>query len=82
MNSETKLIKSRVGLLTFAEQLNNVTSACKLVGISRASLYRIKELYNTGSEEALRELSHRKPIPKNRVIDRAEFGMIFLSFAF
>lgn len=27
MNSETKLIKSRVGLLNLAEQLNNVTRA-------------------------------------------------------
>ena len=32
MNQETKLIKSRLGLLKLAEHLNNVTKACKLMG--------------------------------------------------
>jgi hypothetical protein len=74
MNPETKLIKSRGGLLNLAEQLNNLTRACKLMGTSQDSLYRIKELYNVRGEEGLREMSRRKPIPKKQVRARGGRG--------
>lgn len=43
MNTETKLIKTKLGLLQLAEKLGNVSQACKLFGYCRDSFYRIKE---------------------------------------
>jgi transposase InsO family protein len=46
MNTQIKLIKTKVGLLKLAEKLGNVSQACRLFGYSRDSFYRIKELYD------------------------------------
>ncbi len=62
------IIKHKVGLLNLAEELNNVSKACKIMGVSRDTFYRYQELVNDGGIDAL--------INQNRVDEQIESAVV------
>jgi transposase InsO family protein len=72
IDNTVKIIKHKVGLLNLAEELVNVSKACKVMGLSRDTFYRYKSAVDEGGVEALFDQSRRKPNIKNRVDESIE----------
>ncbi len=71
-----KIIKNKVGLLNLAEELGNVSRACKLMGFSRDTFYRYKSAVEEGGVESLFDKSRRQPNLKNRVDEPTEQAIL------
>lgn len=76
LHSNSKIIKHKIGLLNLAEELGNVSKACKVMGLSRDTFYRYKSAVDSGGVEALFDENRRKPNLKNRVESAVEEAVI------
>jgi len=47
------IIKHKVGLLNLAAELDNISKACKIMGVSRDTFYRCQELVEEGGIGAM-----------------------------
>lgn len=76
LNTTDKIIKHKVGLLNLAEELGNVSKACKVMGLSRDTFYRYKAAVEEGGVDSLFDQTRRKPNIKNRVEDKVEQAVV------
>lgn len=82
MNLNQKIIRNKVGLLNLAEELGNVSKACKVMGFSRDTFYRYKTAVEEGGLDGLIDKSRRKPNFKNRVDPDIEKTVLDLAIEF
>ncbi|WP_151714482.1 IS481 family transposase [Acinetobacter bereziniae] len=76
LHTNNQIIKHKVGLLNLAEELQNGSRACKVMGVSRDTFYRYQELVESGGVDSLINKSRRVPNLKNRVDDAIEQAVI------
>ena len=62
--------------LNLAEELGNVSKACKVMGVSRDTFYRYQELVEEGGIDSLINKSRSAPNPKNRVDEATEQAVV------
>jgi transposase len=61
MSTREQLIRARMGMLALAEQLQNISLACKRAGISRSHFYEIKAAFEKYGSEGLAPRQRRRP---------------------
>ena len=76
LNINDRIVKHKVGLLNLADELGNISKACKMMGVSRDTFYRYKEAVDDGGVESLFDKNRRVPNPKNRVDLNIETAVI------
>ena len=67
LQTNNTIIKNKAGLLNLAQELGNISKACKVMGFSRDTFYRYQNAVEEGGLEALINKSRRGPNRKNRV---------------
>ena len=82
LHTNNPIIKHKVGLLNLAEELGNVSKACKVMGVSRDTFYRYQELVEDGGVDSLINQSKRIPNLKNRVDPAIEQSVIDYAIAY
>ena len=80
MSTHRTVIKHKVGLLRLAQELGNVSQACKVMGYSRRHVLPVPQAVEAGGVEALLEKSRRKPNLRNRTAPAIEEAIVGLAF--
>lgn len=82
LHTTNQIIKHKVGLLNLAEELQSVSKACKVMGVSRDTIYLYQESVKSGDVDVLINKSRRIPNLKNRVDEITEQAVIDYAIQF
>lgn len=76
LHSNNPIIKHKVGLLNLAEELGNVSQACRIMGLSRDTFYRYQEAVDADGVDTLLNANRRTANVKNRVDEKIEEAVV------
>jgi transposase InsO family protein len=76
LHGNKSIIKHKIGLLNLADELGNVSQACRIMGLSRDTFYRYKAAVDDGGVDALIDRGRRQPNLKNRVDEQTEAAVV------
>ena len=91
MTTAEKLIKNKLGLLQLASYLQNVSEACRVMGYSRDTFYRVKKAHDDWIDDYNTKRPHQGkrcrgktpmetflenvPLAKEKILDMKEDNM-------
>ena len=76
LNGTKTVIKHKIGLLNLADELGNVSKACRIMGLSRDTFYHYQNAVENGGIDALVDQNRRKPNIKTRVDEKTEAAVV------
>lgn len=79
LQTNNTIIKNKAGLLNLAQELGNISKACKVMGFSRDTFYRYQKAVEDGGVEALVNESRKKPNLRNRIAEEIEEAIVELA---
>lgn len=75
-NGSSRLIRNKLGLLNLAQELGNVSKACKIMGLSRDTFYRYQAAAASGDLAGLIDKPRSKPNRLNRTDPQTEAAVV------
>jgi len=79
MTQDQYLIRRKLNIIDLAEQLGNISEACRKLGVGRRHYYDVKQALRDAGIEGLLEKVRNKPRPANRVDPEIEQRLLALS---
>jgi len=67
MSTREKLIEAPISMLALADELQSISRACKVAGISRSNFYEIKDAFEKYGRDGLAPQPLRRPHMPNEM---------------